>query len=186
MLAAMPASGDFPAIGLIPDNLLREPVEYLFADHVRQRALCGMLGTLSEDGGAGVAFPFAMALAYLEVDRVSHLADEEEGLFPRLRSRLPQDGATARLLDELEVEHQRDLARGAEIAAALRRLSEDGGERLTDELRASIKAFISGIMKHLTIEDEQVLPVARTCLTDDDLEEIGRAMADRRGIEYPD
>jgi hemerythrin-like domain-containing protein len=170
----------------IPDNLLREPVEFLFADHVRQRVLCDWLKMFAEDGGAGADFPFADALAYLETDHANHLADESDDLFPRLRAHMPQDGEVTRLLDELDLEHRRDLALGREIACVLRQLSEDGDKSLLDEIRLSITAFVSGITSHLLIEDERVLPLARTSLTDKDFEEMGRAMARRRGIDYPD
>lgn len=170
----------------IPDNLLREPVEFLFADHVRQRVLCGWLKMLAEDGETSADFPFAEAQAYLEADHTNHLADEAEDLFPRLRARMPQDGEVTRLLDELELEHRRDLALGREIAGVFRQLSEDGDKSLLDEIRLSITAFVSGITNHLLIEDERVLPLARTSLTDKDFEEMGRAMARRRGIDYPD
>ena len=186
MQASAPAFDGFRAIDPIPDNLLREPVDYLFADHVRQRALCSLLKTLSEGSEAAADFPFADALAYLEIDHANHLTDEEEDVFPRLRARLARDGGITQLLDDLEAEHRRDAGLGREIACTLRQLSEDSGERLTDDLRASIMAFVSEIMRHLTVEDEQVLPIARTCLTDDDFEEMGRAMARRRGIDYPD
>lgn len=186
MQANAPASEDIPVIDPIPDNLLREPVDYLYADHVRQRVLCGLLKTLAEGNDAGAGFPFAEVLAYLEFDRGNHTADEEEDFFPRLRARLAGDGGIMQLLDALEAEHRRDLALGREIASTLRRLSEDGGEWLTDDFRASIAAFVSGTMKHLMVEDQRLLPIARASLTDDDIEEMGRSMARRRGIDYPD
>ena len=37
----------------IPDNLLREPLEYLGADHIRQRKICNALDTLLPDGSDG-------------------------------------------------------------------------------------------------------------------------------------
>jgi len=170
----------------IPDNLLREPVEFLFADHVRQRVLCGWLKMFAEDGGAGADFPFADALDYLETDHANHLADESDDLFPRLRAHMSQNGEVTRLLDELDLEHRRDLALGREIAGVLRQLSEGGDKSLLDEIRLSITAFVSGITNHLLIEDERVLPLARASLTDNDLEKMGRAMARRLGVDYPD
>jgi hemerythrin-like domain-containing protein len=179
------ASDKMSAIESIPDNLIREPVEYLFADHVRQRTLCELLRTLSERGEAGDDSAFADLLEYLEVDHPNHMADEEEDLFPRLRRRLNTNSEFARLLDELEAEHRRNVSRARELASDLRCLPENGGRRISEELRASIQTFVSDLMKHLTLEDERVIPVARSILTDADSEHIGRAMACRRGIEYP-
>jgi hemerythrin-like domain-containing protein len=174
-----------PVIDLIPDNLVREPVEYLFADHVRQRTLCGLLKTLTEGDNANDDFPFADTLVYLVTDRVNHLADEEEELFPRLRARLEPKSELARLLDGLQADHRRDRARGQEVAEGLRRLAEDTGVAVSDDLRASIKVFVSDVTAHLSIEDEQVFPLARSCLAEEDFEQMGRAMARRRGIDYP-
>lgn len=178
-------SGPMLVIDPIPDNLVWEPVGYLFADHVRQRTLCGLLKTLAEGNSASDDFPFADVLAYLVTDRVNHLADEEEDLFPRLRARLGPANEVVRLLDNLQAEHSRDRVRGHEVAEGLRRLADDIGAGVSDDLRASIKVFVSNVIAHLSLEDERVLPLARSCLAEEDFEQMGRAMARRRGIDYP-
>lgn len=179
------ASGSMLVIDPIPDNLIREPVEYLFADHVRQRSLCDLLRSLSEHGEADAGFAFEEALRYLEADYLNHIADEEEDLFPRLRERINEDDELHQLLEELETQHRRDRARGRGIADALRRMFHGAERRITEELRASLEAFVSGVMSHLTTEDERVLPLARSSLTEEDFERMGRAMARRRGVDYP-
>jgi len=177
-------SGPRQVIDPIPDNLVREPVEYLFADHVRQRALCRLLKTLTEGETAG-RFGFAEVLVYLEVEQSNHMADEEEELFPRLRARFGKDTGLMGLLDDLEEEHERDALLGMQVTEGLRRLVEEPKSDLTDGVRASIKAFVSNVMAHLAIEDQRILPLARSCLNDEEMEHMGRAMARRRGIDYP-
>jgi len=178
-------SGHRPIIDPIPDNLIREPIEYLFADHVRQRSLCGMLKSLAERGNAEDALLMGL-LAYLEVDHPNHMADEEQGLFPLLQPRLASDSGMTQLLADMEQQHRRDSRLGREIADGFRALLANGGGRMPDALRASIHAFIAGVIKHLSVEDERLLPIARTTLSDGELEQMGRAMAGRRGIDFPD
>lgn len=185
MQAGALPSGSRQVIDPIPDNLVREPIEYLFADHVRQRSLCRLLKSLADGVQDAAEFGFAEALVYLEVEHSNHMADEEEELFPRLRARFGTDSALLDLLDDLETEHARDSALGVQIANGLRDLARKPQSDVTDSLRASIKSFVSRVMAHLSIEDERILPLARGTLGDEDIEAMGRAMAHRRSIDYP-
>lgn len=185
MQAGALPSGPRQVIDPIPDNLVREPIEYLFADHVRQRSLCRLLKSLAEGVDTTVEFGFADILAYLEREHSIHMADEAEELFPRLRARFKTDNELLALLKRLEAEHERDAVLGLQIADGLRELAGNPRPNLTDSLRTSIRAFVSGVTAHLLTEDANVLPLARSALDNAELEQMGRAMARRRGIDYP-
>ena len=185
MQADAPAAGNTSILDPIPDNLFREPVDYLFADHVRQRALCRLLTAVSARDAVGADTPLEATLAFLETDHPDHMADEDEELFPRLREQCAGNKELLRLLDDLEVEHRREIALGQHIVDALRRMTADAGKPVTEDLRTSIDTFVADVMNHLAVEDARVLPLARTSLSDADLEEMGRAMARRRGVDYP-
>jgi len=174
-------------IEAIPENLFREPVDYLYADHFRQRVLCKRLDEIAGDpDGPEVPRLAAMLMDYLEHDLPQHMADEEHELFPRLRVRCrPADNLdrTSALLAE---EHRRDADLSAEIIAGLRRLK--AGKRLVDERDFTRLAatFAESQRRHLAWEEALILSLARRRLKAEDLREIGRAMAQRRGAAYPE
>jgi hypothetical protein len=71
----------------LPENLFREPVDCLYADHFRLRAICDQLERLALDEVRGSVCKVARAcIDYLERDLPLHIADEED-LLPLLRSR---------------------------------------------------------------------------------------------------
>ncbi len=171
----------------IPENLLRVPIDYIYADHYRQRTMCAMLDELVVDPSGEVASQLSAALlSYLERDLPLHIADEEGDLFPRLKARaLPEDGL-ANVLALLSEEHV-DIERLAlPLVAALSTLA--AGKPLADEKAFACGAtlFAEAQRRHQAWENRIVMPLARKRLTRADLSEIGRNMAARRGIAFPE
>jgi hemerythrin-like domain-containing protein len=171
----------------IPENLFREPVEFILADHYRQRQVCDLLEDIachaapeSERAAA------ALVLDYLERELPLHVADEEKDLFPRLRQRALPEDSVPDLLRLLGGEHARDetLARG--LLAALRRIAD--GQPLNDPgtFRRLAGTFGETHRRHIAWENAFLLPLARRRLRPADMVDLGRAMAARRGIAYPD
>lgn len=186
-VTAQARSVEAPRIEEIPENLLRVPIDYLYADHYRQRTMWAMLDALVVDPCSRAApRSSAVLLTYLERDLPRHIADEEEDLFPRLKARaLPEDGVAdvLALLSEEHVEAGRLLP---PLVAALRLLA--AGAPLADERAFARDAtlFAAAQRRHQAWENRIVMPVARKRLTRDDLAEIGRNMAARRGIAFPE
>ena len=111
-------------LGPIPENLFREPIDFLYADPFRRRVVCKFLDEIALDpGGPDVARIAAAALDYIEQELPLHMADEEQDLFSLLRKRcLPEDRLDA-MLAVLSAEHARDKEMGSLLPAGLRELA---------------------------------------------------------------
>ena len=96
-------TGDNPwAIEPMPAGLIDSPLDFIFAEHHRQREAASIL-TLLADGEFDLKGVKSL-LAFLETDFALHIGDEELALFPMLREHcLPEDNVErilARLVDE--------------------------------------------------------------------------------------
>lgn len=116
-----------------------------------------------------------------------HTADEEESLFPRLRA-ARDDEARAALatLAALEADHREAEERHARVDATLARWLNDGHLSATDtrDLVADLDALDAIYSRHIKVEDEQLFPAAARSLSSEDLQSVGREMADRRGVAF--
>ena len=126
------------------------------------------------------------ALRYFREAAPLHTADEEESLFPQLRTCGHKEvGQILTVLRTLERNHE-DAVRwhGAVEDLGQRwldegQLSPDGFETLATHLR-SLDALYR---RHIAIEDGDVFPLARRVLTRSTCLALGRAMAQRRGLD---
>lgn len=186
----MPPGGKDPAavVEPIPENLFREPLDFVYADHFRQRVLCNVLEWLvSSDGDDGDAtVQVAGALAYLKRDLPWHIEDEEQDLFPRLAARCSVEDRCNEILGILSADHAEDERLAAHLIAALEALAAGGSSRANPDLARTAGLFIGTQRRHLTWENGIVLPLARRRLQAADLAAMGRAMAQRRGIVFPE
>ena len=184
-MSASVRSQDFE-IEAIPENLFREPIDYLYADHFRQRVVCKFLDQIAFDpGAANVARLATLALEYLEQDLSHHIADEEQDLFPRLRTRCKPPDHIVSILTVLSEEHAKDAELSSGLLAGLRRLKEGRPLKQVSEFLQTAAAFAETQRRHIAWEEDVVLPLARKRLSANDLEEIGRGMAARRGLAFP-
>ncbi len=171
----------------LPENLFREPVEYIFADHFRQRMYLAHLDDITAmQAGALRREEANQALHFLRSEMIWHLEDEEQDLFPLLRSRCkPEDDIDA-ALNLLSMEHERDANLAEIIIAGLEKIS--AGKSLTnkDEFSRAQAAFAEAHRRHLAWENGVVLPLARRRLSTADMADLGRSMAARRKIDYPE
>lgn len=169
-----------------PVDLLRTPLDYIFADHFRQRSLCRILGELA--GAAELDRVMARAaLDFLRSDFSLHVLDEEKDLFPLLRKRRQRQDRIGDILARLGSEHSADALDAEQIVAALTGALDEAARAPLDEAaRALFARFATNERRHLTAENAIVLPLARARLTDVDLESLGRHMAARRGVTYPE
>lgn len=169
----------------IPDNLLREPVDYLMADHVRQRKVCDALDILAADATQVDTLTIADAVvAYLSGDFLLHIQDEEIDLFPRLQAAAEGDNDVASI-ESLKRDHVAALALAKGLVADLRQMAvSDGARRSADFNRIAVEFTVTE-RRHLGLEDQVILPLARRRLSPADFDRIGRAMAARRNIDFP-
>jgi hemerythrin-like domain-containing protein len=183
----VPGRSQIEVVEAIPENLFREPIDYLLADHYRQRIICKHLDRIALAPGTDEVAGLALAVAeYLERDLPLHIADEELDLFPRLRARCGPENRIEGTLTHLTEEHARDREPRRQLSAGLRRLAEGGTSTSEVALPKAASSFAEAQLVHLALEERSVLPLARKRLLPDDLAELGRAMAARRGAAYPE
>lgn len=165
----------------LPARLIRTPLDFILADHLRHRVLCHLCDLLA----AGEAYDRAIAgevADHIETALSVHIVDEEQDLFPLLRQRAkPEDNIDA-VLDRLSEEHDADELHGGKIVAGLRRLIADPDKPMPKALRRTLRAFASNERRHLALENAIVMPLARVRLSVKDLESLAGAMAARRGL----
>lgn len=165
-----------------PDlRLLKRPLEFILAEHHRQRGLCNLLDRLAEAPAPAPAAA-ARAAAYIEHDMLTHVIDEEEDLFPLIRRRARPDDDVERVLGLLAREHAEDDRLADVIVAGLRRACAAGGT-LPGSLRAALRTFAQRQRRHLAVENAVVMPLAEARLTAGDRLGLARRMAARRGIQ---
>ncbi len=173
-------------LGPIPENLFREPVDFLCADHFRRRVICRFLDEIALDpDGPDVARLASVALDYIEHDYLLHVADEERDLFALLRKRCVPEDRLDTILSVLSEEHERDRELSLLLTAGLRSLAAGKPLQQSDEFAHLAPAFAEGQRRHLAWEEAVVFPLARVRLSQTDLDSIGRSMAARRGVAYP-
>ena len=173
-------------IEAIPENLFREPVDYLYADHFRQRVVCGLLDEIAGDHEAARVPEIAgLVLDYLLRDLPQHVADEEQDLFPRLRARCRPEDEVERILMLLSEEHARDQEVVLALPAGLRSLVEGRPLPQPELFVQAASTFAECQRRHLAWEEGVIFPLARKRLQPDDLAELGRNMAARRGLSFP-
>lgn len=175
------------ALGTMPPvSQLLSPLEYIFADHFRQRVLCRVLDDIA-DGDARDKPLVAAALGFLKTEFAPHVIDEEEDLFPLLRRRAEPEDRIEEVLGDLSQEHAADKLDADKIMEGLEQAHQTVGEDLlTEKFCALVHRFAANERRHLIVENAIVMPLARARLTKDDLRNLGRRMAARRGLDYPE
>ncbi len=125
------------------------------------------------------------ALNYFRKALPRHTEDEEQSLFPRLRE---TEASIARDALEkvaaLEADHAEADSRHARIDELGKMWLEQ--DRLTapetTEFREILAELREIYSKHIDIEDNALFPAARAALDARQISEMGREMAERRGI----
>jgi len=168
-----------------PASLFREPVEYIFAEHFRQRSLCSVLELIADQDTADIGMAKA-AQSFLTADFGLHVIDEEEDLFPLLRRRATPEDQIQDVLGQLSQDHALDQFDAETIVGVLDRFIAEGAGSCTAEEAECFKAFAANEKRHLICENAIVLPLARIRLTPSDMRNFGRRMAARRGIDLQD
>ncbi len=160
----------------IQADLIDKPLEFIFADHHRQRQSALILnlvaaGDFDERGVCAL-------IAFMKGDFALHIADEELGFFPLLRERcLPEDNIEP-LIARLVEEHKDDEAHGEGVVNLLeKRLA---GHDLTHDDTRKISAFAEHILQHLAVENAVLLPIARVRMDKASLQALSTMLKERR------
>ncbi len=169
-----------PAVGF------EAPLEMLSACHHRVERQCETLRRLvahvashGPDDDARVAA--AAVMRYFDTAARDHHADEETDLFPALvESMAGSDAVCIReLVDSLTLDHRALESRWQRLRVMLQSIAAGDPVHLDS---AYVESFIRLYERHIAREEAELLPMASRLLGDDALNEIGKAMRERRGI----
>lgn len=168
-----------------PSDFLH-PIDFIQRDHDRQRLFCDQLASLVDDmPQTGREELAAALLRYLLVDVSMNIEDEEELLAPLLGLRCLPGDHSGETITITRWHHKRAAGAASQTADGLDRLAV--GHMPLKPLDFVISAFqlVEILTQHLAWEDETLLPLAATRLTEEDMRSLGSAMARRRGVSPP-
>ncbi len=168
-------------LGKLPPQLLKTPLEYILADHHRQRELFSMCDELALSDAFDAELADLIA-TFIETEMELHVIDEEEDLFPMLRRRLLPEDDVERIIGLLSGEHAADEALAGRIVALIRKSPRTSGAPVEPALCNALLTFADRQRRHLAVENAIVIPLATTRLSPKDLTDLGRRMAVRRGV----
>lgn len=161
--------------------VVRHPLEFLEGHHDRQLLICAALEHLAEEPeAADVAETAGMVLDYFRVELPLHIADEEEDLFPLMRARSHEDEGFEETVAMLEAEHESDLDLHDRLVPVLAVLARGIAAEQHAVFARDAISFSTLQRRHLAWENGTILPLARVCLLEADLEVMARSMTQRR------
>lgn len=181
-------------IGGQSDASFDEPLRLLSDCHRRIERFLDILERVvaSKKGGAlddEARRALKTALRYFREAAPRHTADEEFSLFPRMRSKPQgQDPALVQVMERLESDHEEvrvghhTIERLGSCWLVENRLRSSEVREFYDQVRRLKQAYAA----HIQIEDKEIFPAAGRMLNADELAEIGREMAERRGVNRVD
>ena len=167
---------------------LEAPFGLLSECHRRIEGFLSLLLTVADSRRGGTLAEtdreiLTAGLHYFRTVTPRYAADEEQSLFPRLRSSAdPQARAAIRMVERLEADHRvAEDHHDAVEALGCRWLREGtlpaGDARALREHLVSLERLYC---RHIAVEDQDLFPMARRLLTPAELGAIGREMAARR------
>lgn len=165
----------------LPDALIHEPLNWLFAEHYRHRQLCKLIDALATSAAYNDD-SMAEVIGFLQHDMPLHVLDEEEDLFPLLRRRAAPEDDLEHVLGVLSGEHKSDVDWISKVLSGLLKAqAERKAPSLNPGLRALMADFAAHERKHIALENAVVLPIARLRLQPGDLRALSARLAARRG-----
>ena len=160
-----------------PLGLLRACHERVFKHCDLVENLAAHLGDKGPDQEAREAA--AQVHRYFSVAAKHHHEDEEQDVFPRLAH---QSLKLADLIHSLKKDHEQLEALWAEIAPLL---AKPAGIENIEAFQTLAGRFADAYRTHARMENSELLDMAQHIFSSDELKQIGRAMAERRGVKQP-
>jgi hemerythrin-like domain-containing protein len=165
-----------PSIAPAPEGLLDSPLDFLLAEHFRQREAALLLALIAD----GIINKETMRSVrkFLLTDLEEHTLDENLVFFPALRRHCRPEDDIERLIDVLVREHESDRLLGAQAADVIAKLVEE--EAPTEFERGRLRVFAEHLRGHIALENGVLLPIARARLEVADLAALARELKARR------
>ena len=179
------------SLGVQKDHGFDDPLGLLFDCHRRIELFLKMLQRVANElqgGKLDMQHRDALeaALRYFSTAMPRHTADEEESLFPRLRQmNSPEADEALKRIEVLEADHIA-ADRDHQQVDVLGRKWLAGGQLPPadlEELTALLDRLQQMYARHIKLEDTSLFPAARRLLSQDQVRQIGREMAERRGLK---
>ncbi len=175
-------------IGAKPSPTFEQPLELLSDCHRRVESFLRALIIVAEQAKGGTLDArqreaLETALRYFREAAPKHTADEEESLFPRMRALGDAAREALAKIDALEADHV-TAKRDHDVVEQLGQKWLRNGSLHADamqELTATLRNLHSIYEKHIAIEDNEVFPLAKKVVSAEELAEVGKEMAARRG-----
>jgi pyridoxamine 5'-phosphate oxidase len=176
-----------------PEGGFDEPLELWLACHERVQRFCNLLGRVREHvekyGADTEAAESATSIRrYFNEAAPRHHEDEEIDLFPRLLARLDEQAPTndadeaalvRAAIGVLTAEHRTNEVLWAALDAALAHIAR--GEAAALEA-IKVEAFGRTYRRHIDLEESVVMPAMQRHFSAADWNDVGAAMARRRGV----
>lgn len=163
------------------------PLEMLAACHGRIEQQCATLKRLAphvqaHGSDAQAQSAAANVMRYFDTSALKHHADEERDLFPAMQEAMAGSDAVCirEMAERVGREHRELEAAWQRLRAPLERIAAGQAQALPPE---DVEAFVAAYAAHLAYEEAEVLPMAERLLDVSQLDDIGRAMRERRGID---
>lgn len=165
-----------------------QPIEMWLACHERVSRMLGLLERLRDHLAAGergesAGITATSILRYFDEAAPRHHEDEDADLFPRLLAHAKGEefDRLERLCNELRAEHAATDAAWAELRPALEAIAAGTPVPLDEAL---VERFVARYRAHVEREEDVLTPLFRRVFDAGELDEIGRAMAARRGVDW--
>lgn len=178
------------AIGQKLESDFRNPLGLLSDCHRRiERFLDGLIAISEDAQGDKLSDAqrqqLEVGLRYFREAAPKHTGDEEESLFPRLRSKTEEESKAAfALIDSLHADHEEaDIKHRLVDELGFAWLAE--GTLAADRVLLLIKLLQdlqNTYQRHIAVEDNELFPLAARVLDRAELEAIAQEMAARRGL----
>ena len=164
-----------------------EPIEMWLACHERVRRFALLMGRIAEhvrknghDEDAQVTA--ASIRCYFNEAAQRHHEDEEVDMFPRLRERLAADAnpTVSDVVDQAEADHLEMAGLWKRLDVTLAAIQRGKPAELDPAL---IERFATHYHHHIDAEERVLLPAMKRPFSNGDWQVIGRAIAERRGLD---
>jgi hemerythrin-like domain-containing protein len=169
-------------IGKTPEVVADEPLEHLVACHDRildRLATLERIADALETDAPAALSALRNTLRFFDVSGRLHTEDEEQSIFPRLRSRLSPE--QIQYLDSLEAQHREK----EQVYEALKHLADQLAAEVTPErigkYRELAFRFAALYRPHIASENDLLVRLGDEALTPAELAEIRSEMKARRG-----
>jgi|GEM_PF-1572147 len=164
----------------IPERVKQDPLLWVFAEHYRVTDFCSEIRAIAKSAAFdGVAIE--RALVFLEQDYRLHIADKEEFLYPIISRRCDPETFIDQALGRLSNAHETALTQAGDLVKLLQDCLVErtalGADKLVQD---KIEAFCALQKDNIALENAVILPIARNCLTNTDLNDLKEKFRARR------